>query len=327
VIPSCLEYSCIIPARNPGAALRETVTHLRRLAAPKMIEIIVVDDASEPPLCDGDLGPGIHCRRCPTRRGVAGARNLGASLASGKVLLFLDAHVCFSNNIFDELRGSGVANGNGIRGCTTRLLDDPAVFKELARGCISAPSESINEYYGWQLTLDAQPKVVVNRLRPCSTPFCVPYVGACALAVSRSLFFDWGGFDEGLTGFGSLEDAELAMRCWSFGKDVQLIPAAVCYHFSDPVPTTVAAIGHPSDPRDHSHYEGSFLNSLRVLYLHFPDASFAEIWSRLNQEFQRDGLPLIDFHFPSAELKARRDWLDLQRMRDREWLLERMTNM
>ena len=65
-----------------------------------MVEIIVVDDASEPPLCDEDWAAANRCRRCASRQGVARTRNLGASLARGRVLLFLECARLFFGQHF-----------------------------------------------------------------------------------------------------------------------------------------------------------------------------------------------------------------------------------
>ena len=197
-----------------------------------MVEIIVVDDASEPPLCDEDWDAANRCRRCASRQGVA-APNLGASLARGRVLLFLDADVCFSDNIFAELRSSGVANGCGIRGCASNCWVI-APFSRTCRRSRTAPAHFRRVLRLAGLRLNPDPDVTVNRSRPRSTPFCVPYVGGLRPSRQPLALLRLGWLRRGLTGFGSLEDAELAMRCWSFGKDVQVIPAAVCYHFSEP---------------------------------------------------------------------------------------------
>lgn len=322
-----VDCSFVIPVRNEGPALEETLAHLDRVSEGRSFEIIVVDDDSaEPQYNLGSHTLPVIYHRNKSRQGVARARNIGASLASGKLLFFLDAHVCFSNNFMNEFIGSGVMNGTRISGCTTCLIHDFDQFVKLARGTSEGFELDAIRIYGWFLFFSDFPQVSANRLLKSVEPIAVPYVGACALALSRDLFFDLGGFDDGLIGYGNLEDAELAMRCWAFGEKVELLPHVVCYHYSalapaksGPEPTT--------QPFEHPRYDGSLWNALRVMYLHFPKYQFEAILAHLNQHRLVHGECVIEFEKLKTAIDPRALWVESRRKRSREWLMERLTTI
>ena len=66
-------------------------------------EIIVVDDSSSPPLCVSD--PNVRVIVSENNIGPGGARNLGAHMARGDILLFIDSDVVLSRNAYREIVG------------------------------------------------------------------------------------------------------------------------------------------------------------------------------------------------------------------------------
>jgi glycosyltransferase involved in cell wall biosynthesis len=88
----CRTVSAIVPVYNGAQYLRKCLEHLRKsLVAP--LECIVVDDGST------DTSAAVAREFDATaislpHRGCATARNLGAAIAQGDILLFLDADVC-----------------------------------------------------------------------------------------------------------------------------------------------------------------------------------------------------------------------------------------
>lgn len=83
--------SVVIPARNGQANLDRLLASLRAQTYPtESVEIIVVDDASDPPL---EVPSGVELVVQPHQEGFGAgrARNAGAARASGELLLFLDA--------------------------------------------------------------------------------------------------------------------------------------------------------------------------------------------------------------------------------------------
>ena len=89
-LASDLDFSIVIPTRNRPRMLRRAVESALRQRH-RSYEIIVVDDASDPPV-SVDLGRHavVSLVRCPSNVGVAAARNLGASHARGRWIALLD---------------------------------------------------------------------------------------------------------------------------------------------------------------------------------------------------------------------------------------------
>ncbi|HXN38718.1 MAG TPA: glycosyltransferase [Solirubrobacteraceae bacterium] len=84
--------SVIIPARNAGASLGETLDSVIAQTYEDW-EAIVADDASSD--ATGELAAGYHpkvrCVRSPRNLGIGGARNLALACASGELVALLDA--------------------------------------------------------------------------------------------------------------------------------------------------------------------------------------------------------------------------------------------
>jgi GT2 family glycosyltransferase len=85
--------SVVIPVRDGQVELDRLLASLERQDHPgDRLEVIVVDDASSPPLVVPD-GVRLLQQDASASFGAGRARNAGAAMASGDVLLFLDADV------------------------------------------------------------------------------------------------------------------------------------------------------------------------------------------------------------------------------------------
>lgn len=313
------EFTFVIPIRNEGPALDDTLSHLMKLGDRDQIEIILVDDASDIPVATQYRIPqGVICLRNEVRQGVAKARNQGAHRAVGDTLVFTDGHIGFSRTFLDDLRLSGVAHGNGICGCATSLMDDHGEFRTALE---SGESDRDPSFHAWRIALE--PDIHV---RPVLLPEArrddwnlVPYVGACSLAISRDVFHSLGGFDEGLVGFGCNEDLDLAMRCWSSGLSVRTNPRATCWHLTQVRKTPDRIDNNPYASYDLTRYSGSFLNMIRVVYLHFPDAYFTSFLSNASIDHEEW------LRFVGPEIDARKSLLRSKMVINPQELLQLMT--
>lgn len=263
------EFSFIIATHNEDPAiLAATVQGLRQLGPPEVVEIIVVDDASDGPVLISDMKGTTHLRifSGAVRRGIAKARNVGVEMSRGRTLIFTDAHVAFSRNILDVLRSSGVADGEGIRGCETAILHHPDDLKFAASGGVPFSTCFLAQYLAWKLDLTGFPKVVpISAGTPVDDQWeNVPYVGGCCLAISRKLFDDLGGFSECLVGIGNGGDLELAIRCHAVGLPVRSTRAATCYHLTENRKHEIE-YSDPLSAYDLDRYPGSTTNILRTV--------------------------------------------------------------
>ena len=195
--------SIVVPVHNGGEMLRRCLASLHQ-HAPHNCEIIVVDDGSVDSSADVGLLSGFHVVRAEKKAGPAAARNLGAQVARGDVLIFLDADVCLQSDTLRELLAP--------------LAD-----------------ETVSAVFG---SYDAKPEgpSLVSRFRnllhhyvhqTASTEAATFWAG-CG-AVRKSLFLDIGGFDPTFTN-PSVEDIEFGMRLRMAGHRIVLNKQAQVTH-------------------------------------------------------------------------------------------------
>lgn len=203
--------SVIIPTHNRHDKLAETLALLRKQSVDAdEYEIIVVDDGSTPPVVLDQRGPGPRFRLERTE-GLerSSARNRGAAIAAGEVLIFVDddmsvdcsfvdAHLRAHSDWPDALVVGGVC------------LPDDAMAKPFAR---------------FRKKLEQQET-------PCSrgvtaTPnFCT----AANMSIAKHEFRQFGGFDPSIL---SSEDQDLALRHTAHDGRIVFIPEANAVHRDD----------------------------------------------------------------------------------------------
>jgi polypeptide N-acetylgalactosaminyltransferase len=203
--------SVVIPTLNEGANLVDTVRYVLSNSGPELLEVVVADDGSE----DGSAeavrtefaGSPVHV--VPGGGGVARSRNAGAREAAGDVLVFLDGHCFVPEGWLQPLTAALQEDGAGLAGPAFTSIRDPRV-----RACgVTWREPSLGNV--WLPCLDAVEEV----------PF---HIGACQ-AVPADAFWAAGGYDEGMTRWGS-EDIELCLRMWLLGYSVKAQPASLVYH-------------------------------------------------------------------------------------------------
>ena len=91
-VPEKSRISVIIPAYNASAYLRKCLDDLSKSTVPH--ECIVVDDGSTDDTVAVATSFGAKVLHTGKRSGPARARNMGAPVASGDILFFIDADVC-----------------------------------------------------------------------------------------------------------------------------------------------------------------------------------------------------------------------------------------
>jgi GT2 family glycosyltransferase len=246
--------SVVIASRNEGERLAGTVGALLDDLPPDG-EIVVVDDASSDGSADrvalADRRVRVH--RCAVRHGAAGARNLGARLARGGVLLFCDAHV--------EPR-------TAWSGTLLAALDDPRV------GAVGVTLENWDGAgLGYGLRLVDVSTDVEWLDRRGRRPYRVPLLGGFFLAARRAVLRRVGGFDQGMRGWG-IEDIELCVRLWSLGWDCVLLPDVVVRHYDK----------HDDRPDYQLDWAQGLTNIIRFGAIHYG----APRWDRLLERYAGD---------------------------------------
>ena len=289
-LPATPRIAVVVITRNEGCELEATVTNLFQTAPPSQLELIVVDDGST----DDSTGfldrlPGATVLRS-SGVGVAQARNLGASHASGDVILFADAHVRAPEGwhipVTDALRDERVGSvAPGIYSLT-----DP-------------------ERRGFGMSV-AGPDLRVPWLRKAgSAPYSVPVLPGGFLAMRRETYLRTGGYDPGMRQLGG-NDAELSCRLWLSGYEQKVVPELEVGHLfrsAAPYPAKWVALLH---------------NRLRMALVHF----HAERVERVVQALRTyEAFPAAVAMTLDTDVQERRALMARTRSFNDDWFFERFS--
>jgi GT2 family glycosyltransferase len=203
----------VIPVLNEGKAMIETINAIEATSdLPK--EIVVVDDGSTDGCCE-ELRASGYKRRMDVvlvtqkRRGVAEARNLGASIARQPFIVFLDGHCCVQSGWLSSLMD--------VLEKRTHTVACPAIRDGREPHYVGCGATLVGQglRYRW---------LPVQAERPTEVGI-IP--GGC-MALSRELFKDLGEFDR-MKHYG-FEDVEFCFRAWRLGAALLAVPTARVEH-------------------------------------------------------------------------------------------------
>ncbi len=236
-------FSVVIPAKNEGAQIGQTVASLRAARNEVPFEVVVVDDGSSDDSCadlaDPAAGAAVNVVRTQGV-GAALARNLGAGAAAGEFLVFCDGHMRFPDQWLDRLYAALRREDVDAVTCGIASLEDPTLV-------------------GYGQTWNEQLRIRWYSKPEDSIP--VPLLPGGCVALPARTFHAVGGFDSGIQTYGR-EDEEFSLRLWLLGYQGWVVPEVVVSHLFR---TTTAYF----KPREHWVY-----NSLRMAYCHFKPERF-----------------------------------------------------
>lgn len=208
-----MRISVIIISYNQ---IKETAAVLRALNTQSYsdFEVIVVDDGSIPHLHNHlesryQFPLKVHYIPRSDDSSRANARNQGAKLADGKLLVFLDGDTIPNvellksySRYFDIMRNRKVVVGTRVD--LTRSDSDIL---------ISGSSEgSVLDFSAYRSSIDERLRIANRLRRPLSEiEGSWIFFVSCNFCVEKSLFEELGGFDTNFKGWGS-EDIELGYR-------------------------------------------------------------------------------------------------------------------
>ncbi|MDR1856331.1 MAG: glycosyltransferase family 2 protein [Desulfovibrio sp.] len=225
---SIFESSIIIPVFNQWDFTKNCLEAIAATTHQESVEVIVVDNASSdltptdcPLLGEKLFGKSFRYHRNSENRNFGPASNIGADLASGNFLVFL-------NNDTVPLEG-----------WYRPLVEDFSVYSDIAAtGPIllfpdSEPLGRTVQHMGVAVTPDHNLRHLYHDI-PASCPltkkrrFFQVITGACMM-LRKSLLMDTGGFDEHyINGF---EDVELCSRLSHKGYRMTVNPSATVMHY------------------------------------------------------------------------------------------------
>jgi GT2 family glycosyltransferase len=187
---SAPEVTVVVPTRDRPELLTATLQTI--LAQQEVeLEVVVVDDGGSKALPEANDPEGrVRVLRNEVSRGVAVARNQGASVAAGRWVAF-----CDDDDLWTE----------------EKLAEEVAAAT--TRGCSWAYTGAVKFEEGlriWQV-MPPPPAGVVQQRLPVKN--VIP-AGASNVLIDRAMFLDVGGFDEGLQ---HLADWDLWIRLSTVG--------------------------------------------------------------------------------------------------------------
>lgn len=197
--------SVVVATRDRPSKLGVTLARLLAQENASPHEVIVVDDGSQPPLAAQP--PQVRLLRLGGS-GRSHARNQGAALARGELLVFVDDDILVER---DFLSWHGRAHHEWSRAIVT--------------GAIRLPSHALATPFGrFRQAMEDSTLPRSRGLAPAS--FCA----AGNMSIRRDDFVALDGFDPSLS---SAEDQDLALRHVARGGRTAYLPEAIAVHDDD----------------------------------------------------------------------------------------------
>jgi lipopolysaccharide biosynthesis protein/GT2 family glycosyltransferase len=217
-------FSVIIPAYNNFnynirvLELLEYAVHYTKAKTGTGIEVVFIDDDStDDTVRLEEYAKGVVFRRVSPNLGFLRACNLGASLASGTYLVFLNNDVEFQPDIFVRLQEAIEADRAEVACFGAAILQFDGSIQDLGSGI-------------WR---DGMAQGYFRNEPPTRYAFAYPrdidYVAGCFFCISAEEFRAFHGFDERYSP-GYYEESDLSLRLWKAGRRSRVYPNIRIYH-------------------------------------------------------------------------------------------------
>jgi len=212
VLPCGFEHDYFI--RTAESVFYETPAEILK-------EIVIVDDASAPPLEQSWSEAaaaefGVKYVRLNEPAGLIGAKQAGAEAATGDIIVFFDCHVKPDIDYWvPYVREISENYKRAVIPVITVLNVD--TWTQPHR---PAKGSGMSKCY---LTFDAEFKWTNDK-----TPH-VPIMSGGLLAISRKWFFEIGGYDSSMKGWGG-ENLDQSLRIWTCGGEIVSAPDSYVAH-------------------------------------------------------------------------------------------------
>jgi len=203
-MPAAPRLSVIVPARNAASTLPRCLEAVTAQSEDD-VEIVLVDDHSADDTRTVAARYPVRVIEMAEHSGVSAARNRGADVARGEVLLFLDADVVLAPDGVQRVRAT---------------MSDPSVG-----ALIGSYDESPDD----QSLVSRFKNLAHHYFHQHSSREATTFWGACG-AIRREVFLAAGGFNEKRYQLPSIEDVELGSRLVDRGVRIVLDPALQVKH-------------------------------------------------------------------------------------------------
>ncbi|XP_074866230.1 polypeptide N-acetylgalactosaminyltransferase 10 isoform X3 [Carettochelys insculpta] len=223
--------SVIIPFHNEGwSSLLRTVHSILNRSPPALIaEIVLVDDFSDREHLKKRLEdymaqfPNVRILRTKKREGLIRTRMLGASVAIGDVITFLDSHCEANVNWLPPLLDRIARNRKTIVCPMIDVIDHDHFGYETQAG------DAMRGAFDWEMYYKRIPIPPELQKPDPSDPFESPVMAGGLFAVDRKWFWELGGYDAGLEIWGG-EQYEISFKVWMCGGRMEDIPCSRVGH-------------------------------------------------------------------------------------------------
>ncbi|XP_010884117.1 polypeptide N-acetylgalactosaminyltransferase 11 isoform X1 [Esox lucius] len=211
-----------------SALLRTVHSVLDRTPSYLLHEIILVDDSSELADLKDDLDTYVqqHLQakvkvvRNERREGLIRGRMIGASHATGEVLVFLDSH-CEVNEAWLQPLLAPIHRDR-------RTVVCPVIDIISADTLAYSPSPIVRGGFNWGLHFKWDP-VPASELSSPDGAIRSPTMAGGLFAMDRKYFNDLGQYDSGMDIWGG-ENLEISFRIWMCGGQLLIIPCSRVGH-------------------------------------------------------------------------------------------------
>lgn len=209
--------------------LRSLHSIINRTPRDLLVEIILVDDASERDFLKGPLDSYVeklsvpfHIVHLSERSGLIKARLRGAELAKGPVITFLDAHIEVMVGWLEPLL---------IRIQEERATVIAPIIDVISDDTFEYVSASDTTWGGfnWHMNFrwyQAPDRELKRRNNDRTEPLRTPTIAGGLFAVDKKYFYEIGAYDEGMQVWGG-ENLEISFRVWQCGGRLEI---ATCSH-------------------------------------------------------------------------------------------------
>lgn len=196
--------SVVVPVHNSANFLRKCLEHLNRSTF-RDFECIVVDDGSTDDSAGVAKKAGATVCATDRRRGPAYARNIGAKIAQGSILFFIDADVCVSPNTLERV--------------CANFEQDPE---------LTAVIGSYDDFPESQDFVSLYKNLMHSYVHHNSRREACTFWSGCG-AIRTSTFHEFSGFDESYER-PAIEDIELGYRLAAAHKKILLDTSILVKH-------------------------------------------------------------------------------------------------